>query len=201
MSAAPPPPPSLNYLASLPRAEVAKVSRRIKDNRKRAKFLGLILKARVVCPPHDCASKPAALGRCDKLEALPPAPARLRSEQDAIDALSKEMSKRILWFLNRAQPEFALIKRDSRNGHPHKSSRQMIETAIRLVEAEKLGCHPKILFGRFNATNELVHALACDDAGCRSWCRERGESAEGFEMRVTRDLAELVKLPALVASA
>ncbi len=201
MSAAPPP-PSLHYLASLPRSEVAKVSRRIKDPRKRAKFLGLILKARVTYPPHDCASKPPALSHRDKLEALPPAPARLRGEQEAIDAYAREMCKRVVWFLNRAQPDaFALIQKDSRKGHLRERSTQMIESVVRLREAEELGVHPKIAIGRFNG-NELVHVMTSDDAGCKSWSRERNESAELFCERVVRDLAERAGLQhaALAAS-
>ena len=76
----------------------------------------------------------------------------------------------------------------------------MIETQIRIVEAEKLGAHPRLLFGRFNSANELVYALTGDG---KSWSRERNESAELFCERITRDLAEAANYscPALVASA
>ena len=75
----------------------------------------------------------------------------------------------------------------------------MIETQIRIVEAERLGVHPRLLFGRFNSADELVYALSCDG---KSWSRERGESAELFCERITRDLAERAALahPALVAA-
>ena len=79
----------------------------------------------------------------------------------------------------------------------------MIEHAIRLVEAERLGVHPLLLFGRFNGDNELVYALTSDTAGCKTWSRERNETAELFCERVLRDLAERAGLPhcALAASA
>jgi len=79
----------------------------------------------------------------------------------------------------------------------------MIEHAIRLVEAERLGVHPTLLFGRFNAANELVYALSSDTAGAKSWSRERHESAELFAERICRDLAERAGLQhtALAASA
>jgi hypothetical protein len=117
------------------------------------------------------------------------------------------MSKRIIWFLNHAQPNaFALIRKDNRHGHLRERSTRkrygpaMIEHAIRLVEAERLGVHPKLLFGRFDAGNGLVYVLSSDG---KTWTRERCESAEHFAERITRDLADRAGLPhaALAASA
>ncbi len=84
------------------------------------------------------------------------------------------MSKRILWFLNRAQPEvFVLVKRDNRHAHLREKPLRkhvgpaMIESVVRLREAEELGVHPKIAIGRFDG-DELVYVMTSDDAGCKN---------------------------------
>ena len=67
----------------------------------------------------------------------------------------------------------------------------IIERQIILREAEDLGVHPPLLWGRF-AGVELIYAVATLDSGkARCWSREPGEEAECFGLRIVRDLQEL----------
>ncbi|MBG0800787.1 hypothetical protein IYW40_04670 [Methylocystis sp. H4A] len=66
----------------------------------------------------------------------------------------------------------------------------VIERQILLREAEDLGVHPPILWGRFVGP-ELVYAIGTMPNGrARSWSREPGEAAETFALRIRRDLQE-----------
>lgn len=65
-----------------------------------------------------------------------------------------------------------------------------IERRIILREAEDLGVHPPLLWGRF-AGPELVYCVAMLPTGkARTWTREAQEDAETFGLRITRDLQE-----------
>lgn len=64
------------------------------------------------------------------------------------------------------------------------------ESPIILREAEDLGVHPPLLWGRF-AGAELVFAIGVMDSGkTRCWSREPFEPAETFGLRIVRDLQE-----------
>jgi hypothetical protein len=68
----------------------------------------------------------------------------------------------------------------------------MIESRIYIRAAAELNCHPHLMFGRFGDVrrfrrDELIWVLSSTG---RSWHRRSIESAEVFEARVVRDLAE-----------
>jgi hypothetical protein len=80
------------------------------------------------------------------------------------------------------------------------TSGHMIESRIYIRAADELNCHPKLMFGRFGdgrrfRRDELVWVLSSTG---RSWHRRSIESAEIFEARVVRDLAEATHCEAMV---
>lgn len=66
----------------------------------------------------------------------------------------------------------------------------VIERRIILREAEDLGVHPPLLWGRFVGP-ELVYAVGLMASGkTRCWTREAQEDAETFGLRIVRHLQE-----------
>jgi hypothetical protein len=65
----------------------------------------------------------------------------------------------------------------------------MIKCRIFIKQADDLGVHPRLMFGRLQ-NNEIVYMLSIDG---RSWHRRRQESAEIYEARIVRDLMEAAR--------
>ncbi len=75
-----------------------------------------------------------------------------------------------------------------------------IETGIiRLLEAERAGCAPRLLLGRLH-NGELCYAVASNvDMRDRFWSRAHDESAEAFEDRIVSDLRDR-SAPTMIAA-